>query len=376
MDASTLDTCMKAKSKEAEDIRAEMQCIHNEAQLLKIQLVSRGVKDSSIVPANLRSGPGQSQDPAMLFLEHRMMLEWLAEVCDMKSRRTFFVNGEFQIAGQKAVIGNAVQWPLPGGLNLTLPLELEGVIAGMLSKVQRSCLGLEDLESFAADWDIHQSELKAEGEEVVSGHFFVNRATSSTIVVSAWPRLPPLVAAAPSQPGFDAAKFFAGASRVMPHAVRVEFCGRDGRANSIDFGVGAEGAVQWHQEGSDSLVIRELGINFRVCDWPEYERFSLTGPFGCVDITDPPSGPAQRQLLRDIVSLSLEHELRVWHSKLQSVSEPKTPGRLSCTASLPSFHLGGGNDNSTISSEDSIEIQHESERLPVAASCTSLQSLV
>jgi hypothetical protein len=330
---------LEAKSKEATAISAEIERVQLEAQLMRMRLLAQGVKDESTIPANLRAG-GSPEDPGLKFLEQRRLLEWFAEVCDLTSRRTCNVVGDLYVAGYKAVIGHGVQWPLsvPDGLCLTIPIELESSIVGLLSKARRSLLSLDDFECFATEWDMLSVEMCVEGD-TMPGLFLVRREDSTAIVVSAWPKLPPPTGSSSSSHSLDAAKFFDGMSDMKPDTAKAVFFGSDGLANTLSFS--RSRMVCWEREGSGSHQMGELGIDFHVCDPPEYEHFSLTGPFGRVTIADPPPGAAQREIVEEIVSLSLEHGLRVHHALSSSSAAPKDAATSSVAAILSEDHLHG-----------------------------------
>jgi len=340
--AAVLRKSLEAKSKEAAALTAEVQRVRLEAQMMRMQLLAQGVKDESTIPANLRAG-GSPEEPGLKFLEQRRLLEWLAEVCDLTSRKTCNVVGDLYVAGYKAVIGHGVQWPLsvPDGLSLTIPIELESAIVGMLSKARRSLLSLDDFERFATEWDMLSVEMCVEGD-TMPGLFLVRREDAAAIVVSAWPKLPPSIGAGASSSchSFDAGKFFEGMSDMKPDTAKAVFFGHDGLANSLSFS--RSGAVQWDREGSGSQQMHELGIDFHVCEPPEYEHFSLTGPFGRVTIADPLPGAAQREIVEEIVSLSLEHGLQVHHALSPSSTTPQESTTSSVLAVASEGHLDDG----------------------------------
>lgn len=326
--SAVLRESLEAKSMEAAALTAEVQRVRLEAQMMRMQLLAQGVKDESTIPADLRAG-GSLEEPGLKFLEQRRLLEWLAEVCDLTSRKTCNVVGDLCVAGYKAVIGHGVQWPLsvPDGLSLTIPIELESAIVGMLSKARRSLLSLDEFERFATEWDMLSVEMCVEGD-TMPGLFLVRREDSAAIVVSAWPKLPSAIGVPSSCSSFDAGKFFEGMSDMKPDTAKAVFFGHDGLANTLSFS--RSGAVQWEQEGRGSQQMHEIGIDFRVCESPEYEHFSLTGPFGRITIADPLPGSAQREIVEEIVSLSLEHGLHVHHAR----SPSSTAVRDSTTSSV------------------------------------------
>jgi len=338
--SAVLRESLEAKSMEAAALTAEVQRVRLEAQMMRMQLLAQGVKDESTIPANLRAGGGSLEEAGIKFLEQRRLLEWLAEVCDLKSRKTCNVVGDLKVAGYKAVIGHGVQWALsvPDGLCLTIPIELESAIVGMLSKARRSLLSLDEFERFASEWDMLSVEMCVEGD-TMPGLFLVRREDAAAIVVSAWPKLPVSKGAPSSCSPFDAAKFFEGMSDTKPDTAKAVFFDHDGLANTLSFS--RSGGVQWEQEGRGSQQIHEIAIDFRVCESPEFEHFSLTGPFGRITIADPLPGVAQREIVEDIVALSLEHGLHVHHARSPSSTAVQDSRIFSVRGvvpiSLPSF---------------------------------------
>lgn len=314
--AAVLRNSLEAKSKQAAALTAEVQRVRLEAQMLRMQLLAQGVKDESTIPANLRSG-GSLEEPGLKFMEQRRLLEWLAEVCDFSSRKTCNVVGDLYVAGYKAKIGHGVQWPLsvPDGLSLTIPIGFEEAIVGMISKARRSLLSLDEFERFATEWDMLSVEMCVEGD-TMPGLFLVRREDAAAIVVSAWPKLPSVIGSPSSCSSFSAAKFFEGVSDMKPDTAKAVFFGHDGLANTLSFS--RSGTVQWEQEGNGSQQMHEIGLDFHVCESPKYEHFSLTGPFGRITIADALPGSAQREIVEEIVSLSLEHGLHVHHARSPS----------------------------------------------------------
>jgi hypothetical protein len=318
-DAAKLREGLEAKSVEAQGLALEIERIRLEAQLLRLQLLANGIQDESVIPGNLRAG-GSPEDPTVRFLEQKRLIEWLAEVCDLTSRKTCNVIGDLHVAGYKALIGHGVQWSLsvPDGLSLTIPIELESSVVGMLQKARSGLLSCEEFDHFACEWDMLSVEMCVEGESM-PGLFLIRREDSTAIVVSAWPKLPPLTGSSSSSTHtFDTGKFFEGMSNARPDEAEAVFFDDNGLVNRLNFS--KSGLVHWHLEGSGSRQMSELGIDFRVCEPPEFEHFSLTGPFGRVVIADPRPGALQREIVEDIVSLALEHGLRVQHAQSSTAS--------------------------------------------------------
>lgn len=342
--------------------------------MLRLSLHCQGIQDESLIPAGLQAG-GNVEDPLQKFGEQKRLLEWLAEVCDMKSRRTCHVLGDLQISGERAVIGHAVQFALSvqGDLNLTVPKQLETTVVSLLSRAGRSTLSLEDLEGFASAWDMLSVEMSVEGHGM-PGLFLLRRDDSAAIVISTWPKLPKQVNVLPSSYGFDAARFFSS-RQAAPCRNNIIFLGSDNHVNTISFL--ADGTVQWHHEERGCQEAKEIGIKFFVCEAPECERFCLTGPFGTIDIVDPPPGSAQRDMVQHIVSLSLQHEVRVYHAKLsaEATAEVQVADAeaideeydMALSESVPISPSVPGSDKApyalSVSKGDSVEVQHAGEWL-------------
>lgn len=354
-----LRTGFEAKLKQAEALRTEIQRVQLEARLLRLGLLCNGVQDESVIPEGLGAG-GSPEDPMLKFLEHKRLLEWLAEVCDLATRKTCNVVGDLYVAGYKAVIGHGVQWSLsvPDELSLTIPIELESTIVGILSKARRSLLSMEDLDRFASEWDMLSVEMCVEGEGM-PGLFLIRREDSTAIVVSAWPKLPSLLGASHT---LDPVKFFASNSNASSATAKAVFFGSDGLANTLSFS--SDGRVHWHLEGSGLRRMSELGINFCACELPD-EQFILTGPFGQVVIADPLPGAPQREIVEEIVSLSLENGLRVHHAQSLRIATPQQVGTSSSDNVLAhGVHLGDSRQRLAIP-----ELEHlEASQLPPVVS--------
>lgn len=227
-------------------------------------------------------------------------------------RKTCNVVGDLDVADHKAIIGHGVQWPLavPDDLKLTVPRFLEGTIVGMLSRARRGLLSSEELTRFASEWEMLTVEMSVEGD-ALPGLFLVRREDSAAVVVAAWPKLADRGGAPSSRGTLDAAKFFESVSSARPSNARAIFFDCDGLANTLTF---RNGVVQWSVENGDFRQVHSLGIGFNACEAWESERYSLTGPFGCVAIAEPPAGPEQRDVVEELVSLALEHGVRVHHA--------------------------------------------------------------
>jgi len=310
-----LKKSLEVKSLEARALNIEIQRARLEAQMLRLQLLCQGVQDESVIPNDLRTG-GSFEDPTSKFLEHRRLLEWLAEVCDLSSRKYCNVVGDLVVAGQKAVIGHAAQWTLsvPNDLCLTCPIELEGTIVGLLSKARRSTLSLQDLEGFASEWDMLAVEMNVEGEGL-PGLFLLRREDGTAVVVSAWPKLPAPACVTPLCQPFDAASFFQHSTKARLDAANAVFYDHTGVVHTLSFN---EGVVTWHSSTGCCERVCDLGISFCLCDELQDECFSLTGPFGRVTMSDPLPGTPQRDMVEEIVSLSLEHGVLVYHAQAAS----------------------------------------------------------
>jgi hypothetical protein len=329
---------LASKGREAETLKAEIEAAQLEARMLRLSLLVHGVKDESVIPAGLRSGGGGSlDDPMGKFLEHKRLLEWLAENCDLKSRRTCNVVGDLCVNGSRAVIGHAVQWSISGkaDLSFTIPMHLESTVVSLLIAAQRSILDLEHLEIFASEYDMLSVEMSCEGD-TMPGLFLIRRQDSAAMVISAWPKLPSPTSACRSRCfDFDPTKYFTESFDSTDVAASISFSGSDGFRNTLVFGDG--GAVRWCHEERGVLETAEIGISFRMCGAPDYECFTLRGPFGEVQILDPPAGEAQRELVREIVSLSVESDIKVSHAALQRLEASKSVNTVSRASSLPAM---------------------------------------
>jgi hypothetical protein len=271
------------------------------------------------------------------------------------------VVGELDVAGSKAVIGHGVQWSLSDGLNLTIPRDMETIVLGLLCKARGGLLGGEDLDTFAADWDMLTVEMCAEGE-AMPGLFLIRRDDLAAIVISAWPKLPSCAASVPRT--FDAASFFKDCTSAVPPSAKASFCSADGHANTLVF---REGRLEWEVKDGESKPVQRLGIAFRAGNSIDEEYFRLSGPFGCAVVSDPAPGQ-QRDMVEEIVKLCLDHGIPVSHVEVPDTLEHEVAitgtSRTSLELSNGSLATCGSPVSAQlhpVSKGDNVEVQFEGE---------------
>lgn len=319
--ARELQAKLHQKSEEAKRVRQEIERAKLDAQMLRLQLQVQGIAEESLIPMSMGTGGKTPRATDLKFLEHRRLLEWLAENCDLTSKSAFNVpDPEVNVGGHRALLGHMVQWCLkvPGSLRLSAPIEDEQELINILMKTRRGLLG-EQLEAFADEWLLVTTDLVADNV-ATPALFLINKESQKAIVVSAWPNIFAEQPQAPPQVArFDPNAFFSQSpAQPMPPPLTVEpvagqaeviFKGRDDSVST--FHCPPEGGVLWTLDFGDgqeavSRPMEDLGVSFCV-----EEQFTISGPFGFIEIADPPPGPIQRWVVSGLVALALDHGVRV-----------------------------------------------------------------
>jgi hypothetical protein len=329
-----LQAKLDKKSREAEIIRGEIQMAKLQAQMMRLQLQVRGVNDTSLIPADMGTGgvavPPRASD--IKWSEHKRLLEWLAENCDLTSKQAYNVpDPEVNVGGHRALLGRMAQWRLnvPGGLRLSAPLEAERELIDILMKTRSDLLPAEKLEEFADDWLLVTTDLVADNI-ATPALVLIHKESSKAMVVSAWPNISEQPPALVPQALFDPATFFNRALPQGPMALpaptsvpcipgmEVAFVGTDAAVSRIQ--CSAEGGMMWLMDSRagevQSRPVEELGVSFDL-----NEQFTLAGPFGKVDIADP-TPEYQRWLVVGLVALALEHGVRVQRNTTPAQTRP------------------------------------------------------
>lgn len=193
---------------EVAELRAELRVAHIEAQKLRLRLQAAGARNTSLVPAELRPGPGASGDGRAGDLGG--LLKWLAEHVDVTAASAGWGGGlpraamlgiscNIALGGRPVNLDRVVQWrlDLPGDLRLSVPAALETEIAGLLLAARAACGGGEEeqrrFEAAARQatdaWEVVATELgrpDALGESQPAV-LLAHRDTSEGLLVATWP---------------------------------------------------------------------------------------------------------------------------------------------------------------------------------------------
>jgi hypothetical protein len=331
-----LQVKLDAKTTEAERLRCEVQKAKLETQMLRLQLQVRGVADGSLIPADMGTG-GKPRAADLKCSEHKRLVEWLAQNVDLSCKQAYNVpEPEVNVGGHRALLGRMIQWRLnvPGGLRLSVPFDSEMELVDVLLKTRAERLELDKLEAFADDWLLVTTDLVTDNV-ATPALFLIHNQSQKAIVVSAWPSISVALPPAPPVAIFDPAAFFSRPAPTpcvtLPDTMGTGLCvflGTDGLVSRLH----SSECMLWSQ-GLETRQVTELGVSFSITD-----QFTLTGPFGSCVISDPAPGPFQRFLVSGLVTLALEHGVRVQRSstptrtelsreEAQSDGEFPTPGR-------------------------------------------------
>jgi len=185
--AASLDR-IKAKQLEVEKLKAEVEEVRLHSQQLRLQLQAVGV-DASLVPQRIQAGSGTMD---MQHYELRSLFEWLVETVNLEQQVVFECGngeGEVQVGGRRVLLHRMATWQLSGSLKLSVPLELQAEISGVLLQARRRGRVDEELENLYSTWELL-------GAEVVSATsvsapepaiFLIHRQTGQALIVAKWP---------------------------------------------------------------------------------------------------------------------------------------------------------------------------------------------
>mmetsp|Transcript_52796 Transcript_52796/g.98884 ORF Transcript_52796/g.98884 Transcript_52796/m.98884 type:complete len:305 (-) Transcript_52796:121-1035(-) len=187
MSEADLELKIKSKQLEAETLKAKVQEVRFQAQQLRLQLQAMGAQDD-FVPGKVQAGSG-TEEPSEL----RSLLEWLVGTVDLQRQVIFECGsgeGEVQVGGRRVTLHRMVTWQMGDSpLKLSVPLELQAEIAGMLTDArQRGRMEEAVLQRLSQTWELM-------GAEVVSASmgmpepaiFLVHKGTAQAVVVAKWP---------------------------------------------------------------------------------------------------------------------------------------------------------------------------------------------
>jgi len=360
---NSIQVKLYAKTNEALIIRSEIQKAKFEAQILRLHLQVQGIEDESLIPAGMGTG-GKPRVMDLKCSEHKRLVEWLAQNIDLSSKLAYNVpDPEVNVGGHRALLGRMVQWSLnaAGGLRLSAPLEAEKEFVDILMKTRADRLEADMLEAFADDWLLVTTDLVT-GTVATPALFLINKESQKAIVVSAWPHISVVPPPAPVVACFDPNAFFSRAASESsaslpstPGLTEVFLTDKFGWVSRLH--CPEEGGMVWTLqncvEGSQTRQVEELGVSFSPSD-----EFTITGPFGCSVISEPAPGPIQRCLMHSLITLALEHGVRVQRNSLPTVTAP------SCEEAESSSSSESGESSPTsrprsMSSGDHVEVQYK-----------------
>ncbi|CAE7480295.1 RPL3 [Symbiodinium pilosum] len=177
-----MEAQLKSKQLEARQLQAKVQEVRLQAQQLRIQLQAMGAQDT-LVPCKLQAGG--TEEPSEL----RALLEWLVGAVDLQRQVIFECGcgeGEVQVGGRRVTLNRMVTWQMGDSLKLSVPLELQAEIAGMLSEARQR--GLEEASlRLAKNWELLGAEVVSNAGSPEPAIFLVHRGTSQAVVIAKWP---------------------------------------------------------------------------------------------------------------------------------------------------------------------------------------------
>ena len=177
---------IEAKKHEAEKLRTEVEELRLRSQSLRLQLQALGA-DASVVPQKIRSGSGTVDSKHEL----RSLFEWLVEAANLEQQVIFECgngDGEVHVGGRRVLLHRMATWRLRDGLKLSVPLELQAEISGLLLQARkRGRVDEELVESFCNTWELLGAEVVSSASSPEPAIFLVHKQTAQAVVVAKWP---------------------------------------------------------------------------------------------------------------------------------------------------------------------------------------------
>lgn len=186
-DLSLLRTKYETKCLEADALTEQTEKARLEVQSLQQMLKAHGVKDSSLIPAEVRTG----ELPWDAIKEMKELLIWLAKRVDITHGVVFNVGAEVKAGSRRIFLGRMVNWNLSdaGGQKLSVPHELRTEIAQLLTQA-RSTEGVEAAsDELSKKWDMVSAKISTAGSSSIPAIFLIHNETRQSVVVAAWPPL-------------------------------------------------------------------------------------------------------------------------------------------------------------------------------------------
>lgn len=214
------------KRAEVELLRTNIQQAELDVQHLRLRLQAAGVQDSSLVPHKLQAGSGTAEPHNF---ELHSLLQWLVSSVDLSQQVLFECGnneGEVMVGGRRVVLHRMAAWQLSQGsatgLRMSVPLDLQAEISGMLLAARRRGGRVEDaqVQRLAQSWELVGAEVvSAAMGQPEPAIFLVHRESAQAIVIAQWPMVDPAPSSAGASkdaPRFDATAHFARLAAIGP----------------------------------------------------------------------------------------------------------------------------------------------------------------
>lgn len=173
------------KSAKLVEREAELAAAKREAFELRSSLQGTGAKSTSVVPTEIRAGPGRTSRPET---ELQRVLIWLAEHVVLEEVVAFNACCDIIVDDQHIQIRNIVQWRLDDGLRLSVPEELAPEISNLLSVIKASSAAVASLKAKALvdSWILSQCE-----DTMSIMTLLTHRESQNTCLLADFPVAPP-----------------------------------------------------------------------------------------------------------------------------------------------------------------------------------------
>lgn len=167
---------------------AELEAAKREASKLRHFLHESGCSNTSVVPSEMRAGPGRSSNSET---ELQRVLKWLSEQVTLADPTVFNAATDIVVGDQLFQIRNVVQWRLVDDLKLSVPEGLAPEISNLLSaiKMKGVAVALAKAKALLDSWTLQQME---DNTGVMT--LLIHKESNSACIVADFPD-PPLPSA-------------------------------------------------------------------------------------------------------------------------------------------------------------------------------------
>lgn len=173
------------KSAKLLERQVELDAAKNEAAELRCFLQGSGARNTSVVPSEIRAGPGRVSNPET---ELQRVIMWLAEHAILEEPVAFNAACDIIVGDEHIQMREIIQWRLTDDLRLSVPIELASEISNLLSVVKGNTSATVSAKAMAiADsWTLTQVE---DGTSIMT--LLMHKESKKACTVADFPVPPP-----------------------------------------------------------------------------------------------------------------------------------------------------------------------------------------